>query len=129
MIQTMANGYSFDGAQQELSNEYQHDRVNPFSDEATFEQSIRTKRSKPCHVGIHWIVLTEYSQMSTHLPGFQSFLRFLHHFVLAKLASSSIRVKNVCIQSRRCFIYLQSLLLGYLIHNLRGMLCLSTIID
>ena len=22
--------------------------------------------SKPCHVGIHWIALTEYSQMSTH---------------------------------------------------------------
>ena len=31
--------------------------------------------------------------MSTHMPGFQTFLRFLHHFVLVKLASSSIRVK------------------------------------
>ena len=30
--------------------------------------------------------------MSTHLPGIQSFFRFLHHFVLAKLATSSIRV-------------------------------------
>ena len=32
--------------------------------------------------------------MSTHVPGFQYFLRFfLHHFVLAKLATvSSIRV-------------------------------------
>ena len=29
------------------------------------------KPSKPCHVGIHWIPLTEYSQMSTHLKGFQ----------------------------------------------------------
>ena len=47
---------------------------------------------KPCHVGIHWIVLAEFSQMSTHVPGFQSFLRFLHHFVLAKLATTSIRV-------------------------------------
>ena len=27
------------------------------------------------------------------MPGFQSFFRFLHHFVLAKLATSSIRVK------------------------------------
>ena len=27
------------------------------------------------------------------MPGFQSFFRFLHHFVLANLASSSIRVK------------------------------------
>ena len=31
--------------------------------------------------------------MSTHLPGFQSFSAFLHHFVLAELATSSIRVK------------------------------------
>ena len=31
------------------------------------------KPSKPCHVGIHWTALTEYSQMSTHVPGFQSF--------------------------------------------------------
>ena len=31
--------------------------------------------------------------MSTHEPGFQSFSGFLHHFVLAKLANSSIRVK------------------------------------
>ena len=33
--------------------------------------------TKPCHVGIHWIALPEYS---------------LHHFVLAKLATSSIGV-------------------------------------
>ena len=51
------------------------------------------KPSKPCHVGIHWIALAEYSQMNTHMPVFQSFFRFfLHHFVLAKLAISSIRV-------------------------------------
>ena len=30
--------------------------------------------------------------MSTHVPGFQSFFRFLHHFVLAKLATRCIRV-------------------------------------
>ena len=29
--------------------------------------------SKPCHVDIHWIALTEYCQMSTHMPGFWSF--------------------------------------------------------
>ena len=51
------------------------------------------KPSKPSHPGIHWIALTECSHMSTHLPRFQSFYRFLYHFVLAKLASSSIRVK------------------------------------
>ena len=33
--------------------------------------------------------------MSTHMPGFQSFLKtFLCRFVLAKLATSSIRVKG-----------------------------------
>ena len=67
------------------------------------------KRSKPCHVGIHWIALSEYSHMSTHVQGFQSFFRFLHLFVmpgfwtfysffvsfrLAKLATSSIMVKS-----------------------------------
>ena len=32
--------------------------------------------------------------MSTHMPGVQSFfLAFLHHFVLGKLATSSMRVK------------------------------------
>ena len=33
--------------------------------------------------------------MNTQFPGFRSFFRFLHHFVLAKLASSSIRVDDV----------------------------------
>ena len=49
---------------------------------------------KPCHVGTHWKALAEYSQVSTHLPGFQSFLRILYHFVLVKSATSSIRVKE-----------------------------------
>ena len=31
--------------------------------------------------------------MSMNMQGFQSFSRFLYHFVLAKLATSSIRVK------------------------------------
>ena len=52
-------------------------------------QNTRTQRflkpSKPCHVVIYWIALAEYSQMSTHVLGFQSFLSvFLQHFVLAK---------------------------------------------
>ena len=38
---------------------------------------------KPCHVGNHWITLTKYSQISTHVPGFNHFWGFLHHFVLA----------------------------------------------
>ena len=52
------------------------------------------KSSKSCHVGIHWKALSECSQMSTHLPGFRSFFRFWHHFVMAKLATSSTRVKH-----------------------------------
>ena len=74
------------------------------------------KRSKPCYVGIHRIALTEYSPVSTHVPGYQSFSRFfvsfcigqfsnqqqrrfnwhwfLHHFALAKLATSSNGVKR-----------------------------------
>ena len=48
------------------------------------------KPFKPCDVGIHWIALAEYSQMSSNVPGFKSFFRFLHNFVMAKLATSSI---------------------------------------
>ena len=40
--------------------------------------------------------LAKHSQMSTHLPGFQSFSVFLHHFVGVKLATSSIRVNISC---------------------------------
>ena len=47
----------------------------------------------PVMFGIHWIALAEYSQMSTHLPEFQPLSGVLHHFVLAKLPSSSIHVK------------------------------------
>ena len=53
------------------------------------------KPSKPCHIGIHWNALPEYSQMSNHVPGFLLFfLAFLHHIVLAKIAISSIRVNS-----------------------------------
>ena len=33
------------------------------------------KPSNSCHVGINWIALIEYSQMSTNVPGFQSLFR------------------------------------------------------
>ena len=55
------------------------------------------KPSKPCHVGIHWIVLAKYSQMSTHMSGFHSFFNFLHHFVSAKFATSSITANHAWI--------------------------------
>ena len=79
--------------------------ISPSNAEATFDQSTRTQKIfennlKPCHVGIHWIALTEYSMMSTHVLGFQTFSDFfLHHFVLAKLTTSSKRVKENSIVS------------------------------
>ena len=58
-------------------------------------QRLLKTKSKRCHVGIPWIALNESSQMSTHMPGFQSFLLgFLHCFVLDKLANSSTRVNK-----------------------------------
>ena len=39
------------------------------------------KTSKPCCVGIHWIALADYSQMSTHKCAWVSVIScFLHHF-------------------------------------------------
>ena len=35
------------------------------------ECKILEKPLKPCHLGIHLKALAEYSQMSTHLAGFQ----------------------------------------------------------
>ena len=43
------------------------------------------KPSKPCHVGSHWITLTEYSQMSTHLPGLQPFVRLFASFCIGQI--------------------------------------------
>ena len=77
---------------------------HPSNAEATFIESTRMQRfllffywksSEFSHVGIHLIALTEYSQMNTHVPGFQSFSSFLRHFVLTKLAISSVRVEQV----------------------------------
>ena len=42
------------------------------------------KPSKPCHVGIHWIALTEYSQMSTHMSGFQWYFSIFVSFCIGK---------------------------------------------
>ena len=38
------------------------------------------------HFGIHWIVIAEYSQMSTHLPRFQSFSRFFASFCIGQIS-------------------------------------------
>ena len=65
------------------------------------------KPFKPCHVSIHWIALVEYFEMSTHLLGFQSFSGFLHHFVLAKLATTSIRVNLLLLRTSNYHGWLQ----------------------
>ena len=44
------------------------------------------KTSKPCRAGIHRIALAEYSQMSTHVPGFRSFFRFFASFCIGQLS-------------------------------------------
>ena len=46
------------------------------------------KPYKPCHVGIHWkaLRLAEYSQMSTHMPGFQSSFRFLAFICIGQIS-------------------------------------------
>ena len=44
------------------------------------------KTSEPCHTGIHWIALSEYSQMSTHLPGFQSLFSFFASFCIGQIS-------------------------------------------
>ena len=55
------------------------------------------KPSKHCYVGIHWIALTEYSQMSTNMPGFQSLFSFLEIILYGPnlIATSSKRVNKV----------------------------------
>ena len=55
--------------------------ISPSNAEGTFDQSTRAESvtffektlSKPYHFGIHCIALAEYSHMSIHVPGFQSF--------------------------------------------------------
>ena len=43
------------------------------------------KTLKPCHVGIHWKALAEYSQMNTHMPGFQFFFMIFASFSIGKI--------------------------------------------
>ena len=68
---------------------YQHTLTLPmlwlFSSKAQ-EQKDLWDPSKPCHFGIYWIALTEYSQMSTHVPGFQSFFRGFALFCISQIS-------------------------------------------
>ena len=77
---------------------YHHHSRNTSNADVTFMHKAQWckdfwKPSKPCHVGIHWIALAEYSLMSTICQGFSNFSSFFPHFYSAKLATSSIRVK------------------------------------
>ena len=82
---------------------------NPTNAEATFGQSTRTQSflKNICTLSCWYSLeaLSEYSQMNTHMPGFQSYFIFFHHFILAKLATSSIRVKS---NANTCSLLLRS---------------------
>ena len=61
------------------------------------------KPSKPCHVGTHLKALTEYSQMSTHFLGFQSFFRFFALFCIGQISHQQHkgnRKTRMCLQCR-----------------------------
>ena len=53
------------------------------------------KPSKPCHVGIHWKAVTEYSQMSTHSPEFQSFFQ-LALYIEAIVVTCFLQISRMC---------------------------------
>ena len=116
LTKTLAHGCSSESTLWELSNEYQHDSVKIFlfSFKLLCDLVLLTKvasalevltlilrvllssnaqkiSSKPCHAGIHWMALTEYYQISTHVPWFQSFFRFFASFCIGKLGTSSMR--------------------------------------
>ena len=67
---------------------------NPSSAEATLTHTqggkYFWKTPKACHFGIYWRALAENSYMSTRLPVFQSFLRFLPHFVIGNVSTRRI---------------------------------------
>ena len=65
---------------------------------------VKTIVSKPYHVGTHLKALADYSQMNTHLPGFQSFFNLFALFCIGKFATSSERVKEPwgMSQTRNC---------------------------
>ena len=85
---------------------------NPPNAKATFVQRKRTQRC--------WYSL-DSSQMSTFVPGFQSFLEvFLHHFVFAKLATSSTRVKGLPETIKNVILYIVNEVVGNILNNAGG---------
>ena len=54
-----------------------------------------SKPSKPYHVGINLKALPEYSQMSTHVPGFQSYFSvFFASFCIGKVSHQQHKGKG-----------------------------------
>ena len=54
--------------------------------EATFVQSTLDAKIFKKNFIIHWIALSEYSQMGTNVPGFQSFFRFFSSFCFDEIS-------------------------------------------
>ena len=72
--------------------------LNPSNAETNFMQNLSTKRLSKNHLNpcIHWMALVKYSQMNTHVSGFQPFFKaFMHQFVLVKFVTSNRRVKMI----------------------------------
>ena len=72
------------------------------------------KPLKPCRVGIHWKGLTECFQMSTHLPGFQSFFRFFASFCIGLISHQ--------VSSFGWYVYLWMVFRNYLHESCWGLL-------
>ena len=68
-----------------------HRGLNPSNAKAFFiqstimQRSLKTIRSKLCKVGIHRKALAEFFQMSTHVPGLQSFFRVFVSFCIGQI--------------------------------------------
>ena len=74
--------------------------INPSNAKATYVQSTMTQRFLKNHLNPVMLVFIRKLSLSTlrWIPmcqGFSHFSGFLHHFVLAKVATSSIRVKEL----------------------------------
>ena len=70
--------------------------INPCNAEATFVQNTRAQRPlktiyKLRHAGIYWTALAELYQMSTNVPGFQSFLTFLNYYIFVQISHQQKR--------------------------------------
>ena len=101
------------------SSYWQEYSFNPSNAEATFVQStaMRQRCLKTILTLSCWYSLERYPWALRWIPMCQSFFHFsgfLHHFVLAKLAISSIRVK----------IRLRNVLMSLLVPNSRDCICL-----